>query len=244
MPNAKSIPATNRILQTLSSQEGARLLARHQQVKLTYGAILCEYGKPLRHVYFLNSGIVSLLVPVAGHPSVEVGLVGRESMAGMGLFLGVNLSPVRMLVQGAGTAMRIEAAAFHAEIKRNPSLQLELNRYLFGFMAQVSQTAGCNSFHQIGARLARWLLMTHDRVGNDKFEVTHEFLAHMLAVRRSGVSLAARILQKKKLIHYSRGKLTILHRKGLERAACACYESVAKLQKLALIRSEIISAAA
>ncbi len=226
MSIAKYIPATNSVLRSLSRKDSQRLFARHEQVNLTYGDVLCEPGKQLRYVYFLNSGIISLLAPVDGHASVEVGLVGSEGMAGMALFLGVGVSPVRMLVQGSGTAMRIKAAAFRHEIERNPVLQRALNRYLYGFMAQVAQTAGCNRFHRIGTRLARWLLMTHDRIRSNEFRLTHEFLAHMLGVRRAGITLAANILQKKKLIRYSRGKITILNRQGLERASCGCYRTV------------------
>lgn len=229
MSIAKHLPATNSILRALSRKDGQRLVVHNKQVKLKYGDILSEPGKKLRYVYFPNSGIISLLTPVAGHASVEVGLVGREGMAGMALFLGVGVSPVRMLVQGAGTAMRIEAVAFGQELKRNPLLRDALNRYLYEFMVQVGQTTGCNRFHQIGERLARWLLMTHDRIDSDEFLLTQEFLAHMLGVRRAGVTLAARDLQKKKLIRYSRGNLTIINRKGLERAACGCYRAVNKL---------------
>jgi len=229
MSIAKYTPATNRVLRALPHEDNRRLLARHEQVNLTYGDILCEPGQKLRHVYFPNSGIISLLTPVSGHASVEVGLVGKEGMAGMALFLGVGVSPVQMLVQGTGTAMRIKAAAFRREIKRSPVLQRGLNRYLFGFMAQVAQTAGCNRFHRIEARLARWLLMTHDRVDSNEFELTQEFLAHMLGVRRAGVTLAARELQRKELIRYSRGKIAILNRKGLERASCKCYRAVNEL---------------
>ena len=139
----KHAAATNLVLRTLSPKENQRLLARHQQVNLTYGDVLCEPGEQLRHVYFPNSGIISLLTPVDGHTSVEVGLVGREGMAGMALFLGVNVSPVGMLVQGSGTAMRIRAAEFRHELGRNPALRRSLNRYLYGFMAQVAQTTGC-----------------------------------------------------------------------------------------------------
>lgn len=226
MSPANTVPVTNRVLRTLSRKDGQRLFARHEQVDLVYGDVLCEPGKQLRHVYFPNNGVISLLTPVDGHMSVEVGLVGREGMAGMALFLGVGISPVRMLVQGSGTAMRIEAAAFRREIKRYPALQRGLNRYFYEFMAQVAQTAGCNRFHQTGERLARWLLMTHDRLQSNEFRLTHNFLAHMLGVRRSSVTLAARVLQKQKLIRYSRGKIAILDRRGLERASCGCYRAV------------------
>lgn len=218
--------AANSVLRALSSKENQRLLAHSEQVDLTYGDVLCEPGKHVRHVYFPNSGVISLLTPLDGHESVEVGLVGREGMAGMGLFLGISISPVRMLVQGSGTATRMKAAAFRDELKRNPVLQRELNQYLYAFMAQVAQTAACNRHHLLAARLARWLLMTHDRVRSDEFRLTQEFLAHMLGVRRVGVTGAAGQLQEKKLISYRRGNITILDRKGLERASCRCYRDV------------------
>lgn len=232
-------PANNGVLRALPGKDGRRLVKHHDQVKLTYGDILGEPGKQLRHVYFPNSGIISLLTPVGGHTNVEVGLVGREGMAGMALFLGVGVSPVRMLVQASGTALRIPAAAFRREIHRTPALHAALNHYLYDFMAQVAQTAGCNRFHHTGARLARWLLMTHDRVGSDEFLLTHDFLAQMLGVRRSGVSLAAKVLQMKKLIRYSRGRIVILNRKGLERASCACYRAVSDLGKHQPLRPHI-----
>jgi CRP-like cAMP-binding protein len=191
-----------------------------------YGDILSEPGDRIRHVYFPNSGLISLLAPVDGHASVEVGMVGREGMAGMGLFLGSSVSPVQMLVQGSGAATRMKAVSFCDEVKRSPALQRELNRYLYAFMAQVAQTAACNRHHQLGQRLARWLLMTHDRMQSSKFLLTQEFLAHMLGVRRVGVTKAAGLLQEKKLISYRRGNITILDRKGLERASCRCYAAV------------------
>lgn len=227
----KHSPAANGVLRSLSRKDGRRLVMHHDQVRLTYGDILCEPGKQLKHVYFPNSGIISLLTRVDGHSNVEVGLVGREGMAGMALFLGIGVSPVRMLVQASGTALRIPAAAFRREIRRTPTLHDALNHYLYDFMAQVAQTAGCNRFHRTGARLARWLLMTHDRVGSDEFLLTHDFLAQMLGVRRSGVSLAAKALQKKKLIRYSRGKIIVLDRDGLEHTSCACYRTVNDLGK-------------
>ena len=218
--------STNSVLRALSSRDRQRFLAHSEQVNLAYGDVLCEPGKPLRHVYFPDNGIISLLAPVDGHASVEVGLVGREGMAGMGLFLGIGVSPVRMLVQGSGSATRMKAAAFRNEMKRSPALRRELSHYLYAFMAQVAQTAACNRYHLLEKRLARWLLMTHDRVQSNEFHLTQEFLAHMLGVRRVGVSGAARRLQERKLISYHRGNITILNRKGLERASCRCYRDV------------------
>jgi CRP-like cAMP-binding protein len=226
MSDAKHAQATNGVLRALSLRQNQRLRAHSQHVNLVYGDVLCEPGKPIRHVYFPNNGIISLLTPVDGHASVEVGLVGKEGMAGMGLFLGISVSPVRMLVQGSGTAMRMQAVPFRNELKRNPALQRELSRYLYAFMAQVSQTAACNRHHLLGQRLARWLLMTQDRAQSNEFHLTQEFLAHMLGVRRVGVSEAARLLQEKGLISYRRGNITVLDRKGLERASCRCYRDV------------------
>jgi CRP-like cAMP-binding protein len=232
MQNDKSISAAKRsavansVLRGLSREEREHALARCEQVNLTYGDILNEPGDRIEHVYFPNEGLISLLTPVDGHMSVEVGMVGNDGMAGMPLAMGVHISPVRVLVQGSGTAMRMKAAAFRNELKRSPALQRELNHYLYAFMAQVAQTAACNRHHQLGARLARWLLMTQDRMQSREFRLTQEFLAHMLGVRRVGVTKAAALLQKSKLIRYSRGHITILNRKGLERASCRCYRAV------------------
>lgn len=221
-------PPTNFILQALRPKSSQRLLKLCKQVKLTYGDILCEPGDRIRYIYFINTGLVSMLTSVSGRESttVEVGLVGREGVAGLSLLLGVHISPVRMLVQGTGFAMRMNAADFGNELKRNPALQHQLNQYLYLFMAQVGQTAACNSHHVLEKRLARWLLMTHDRMQCNDFYLTQEFLSHMLGVRRVGVSVAATHLQVKKLISYRRGNMTILNRKGLERASCRCYVDV------------------
>lgn len=230
MAISRYAPPTNSVLQALPRGTAKRLLARCKQVNLAYGDILCEPGERIRHVYFPNDGIISLLTPLDGRASAEVGLVGREGMAGMGLFLGISVSPVRLLVQGAGTATRMEATRFRNELKRNPVLQRELNHYLYVFMAQVAQTAACNRHHLLDSRLARWLLMTQDRMQSDEFLLTQEFLAHMLGVRRVGVNRAAKLLQTKELIRYRRGRITVLDRRGLERASCRCYQAVNKIR--------------
>jgi CRP-like cAMP-binding protein len=229
MSSLKRTLAGNDLLAALSPNDRRRLLARCTQVDLTYADVLCESGARIRHAYFPNRGLISLLTPVDRRPNVEVGMVGREGMAGIPLFLGVNVSPVRALVQGSGSAMRITAAAFRNEVERNPSLRRELNRYLYTFIVQLAQTAACNTRHELRSRLARWLLMTHDRMQSDKFYLTQEFLAQMLGVQRAGVTKAAGLLQKKKLIRYRRGHITILDRRGLERASCSCYSSVNKI---------------
>jgi len=142
------------------------------------------------------------------------------------LALGIDASPVRALVQGGGPALRMNAARFRRELRRSPQLQRALQRYVYTLMAQISQTAGCNRFHVVQARLARWLLMTRDRLRSGEFRMTHQFLSHMLGVRRVGVTEAASVLQRRKLIEYSRGNIRILDNRGLEDAACSCYEGI------------------
>jgi len=214
----------NKLLATLPRAEYQRLLPNLQPVTLTFGEILYEPGDPIKYVYFPNDSHVSLLTPVDRHHALEVGLVGYEGMVGIGLALGIGMSSVRALVQGTGTAMRMKAAPFRKEFRLCPSLQREVHLYTHALMAQVAQTAACNRFHLVEARLARWLLMTRDRVCSNHFRLTHEFLGHMLGVRRVGVTKAARSLKQRKLIDYSRGNISIINGRGLEAAACSCYE--------------------
>jgi CRP-like cAMP-binding protein len=206
------------------------MLTGFEPVKLVYGQVLYEPAGQIRHVYFPTDCLVSLLTAVDKNRTLEVGMVGNEGMVGMPMVLGIGLSAVRALVQGSGTAMRMTAARFRAEFKKNPTLQRALFRYTHLLMAQVSQTAACNRFHQAEARLARWLLMTSDRMHVDEFRLTHEFLGHMLGLRRVGVTKAASVLERKKLIEYSRGNIKILNRTRLEAAACPCYRIVKNLQ--------------
>ncbi|MHB8551383.1 MAG: Crp/Fnr family transcriptional regulator [Acidiferrobacterales bacterium] len=222
----KQVPVKNSVLRALSRKSFHHMFTRCEQIDLSYGDILSEPGERIRHVYFPNSGLISLLTVIDGHESVAAGMVGSEGMAGMSLLLGIDVSPARTLVQGAGTALRMKAAYFGNEIRHNLVLRRELNHYLYAFIAQVSQTAACNRHHLVGQRLARWLLMTHDRMRSDEFRLTQDFLAHMLGVRRVGVSKAAALLQKMKLIRYTRGHISILNRKGLERESCRCYKAV------------------
>ena len=214
------------MLAALPRKQYQRLLTGLESVALTFGEVLHEPGERIQHVYFPSDSLVSLLTLVEGHLALEVGMVGSEGMVGVPLYLGTDVSPVRALVQGAGAAMRMKSARFSEEIRKSPQLQRELSRYTRALMAQITQTAACNRFHVVEARLARWLLMTRDRVRTDEFRLTHAFLGHMLGVRRVGVTTAARALQKRKLIAYSRGKISILDHRRLERAACSCYKLV------------------
>ena len=220
---------SNRILACLPSRDQKRLKGQLEPVALEFGRILYEPGKQIRKVYFPLDCLVSLLTAVDKRRSVEVGMVGNEGMAGMPFILGVGISGVRAIVQGAGQALCMSVAAFRKEFDRNPALQQALYRYTYALMAQVSQTAACNRFHDAEQRLARWLLMTGDRVGSDEFPLTQEFLAHMLGMRRVGITQAASELKRRKLIDYTRGQLQILNRPGLMRASCCCYQIVNKV---------------
>jgi CRP-like cAMP-binding protein len=213
----------NRLLAAVPREEYQRLLARLEPVSLTFGEVLYEPGETIAHVYFPGISLVSLLTLVDNHLALEVGLVGCEGMVGIPLSLGVGVSPFRALVQGSGLAMRMKSAHFLKELKQSPQLQRALNLYTHTLMAQVSQTAACNRFHMVEERLARWLLMTRDRVQSNDFHLTQEFLSHMLGVRRVGVTKAAGHLQKRQLIEYTRGNITIIDRQGLEAASCSCY---------------------
>jgi CRP-like cAMP-binding protein len=219
-------PIANSLLAALPRKSYQRLLSGLIPVELGFGDVLYEPGKRIHDVYFPSQSLVSLLTVVEGHLALEVGLVGREGMVGIPLALGIDASPVRALVQGGGPALRMQAGRFRRELSRSPPLQRALNRYVYTLMAQISQTAGCNRFHVVQSRLARWLLMTRDRVRSGEFRMTHQFLSHMLGVRRVGVTEAAGALQRRKLIEYSRGNIRILDDRGLEDAACACYEGI------------------
>jgi CRP-like cAMP-binding protein len=177
-------------------------------------------------VYFPNSGIVSLLAGDNERSTLEVGLVGNEGMVGLSIFLGVNYSLNRAVVQGVGSAMKMKATAFLKDCKNGGVLPRLLQRYSHSMLTQITQTAVCNQFHSVEARLARWLLMTNDRMGDDEFQITQEFLSNMLGVRREGVNKAAGQLQRRNLITYGRGCLKVLDRAGLEASSCGCYEII------------------
>ena len=216
----------NRLLAALPAKEYERLLAGLEPVKLTYGEVLYEPGEQMQHVYFPSDCLVSLLTVVEGHRALEVGLVGREGMVGFRLALGITTASVRALVQGTGTAVRMKSARFLRECHRSPALQRALLHFVNALMIQISQTAACNRFHTVEARLARWLLMTRERLPSSEFHLTQEFLADMLGVRRAGVTAAASALQGRKLIRYRRGTITILDQQGLEASSCSCYQHV------------------
>ena len=220
------MPIANSLLAALPGRDYQRLLARVEPVTLTFGEVLYRPGEPIRHVYFPTDALVSLLTLVEGHMALEIGLVGREGMLGIPLALGTHESPVRALVQGTGTALRMTSAHFLGNLKKSAPLQREIHRYIHERMVQITQTAACNRFHQVEARLARWLLMTRDRVQSNEFRLTQDLLGCMLGVLRVAVTKAAGALQQRKLISYRRGEISILDGQGLEEAACRCYQVV------------------
>lgn len=175
------------------------------------------------HVYFPINSVISLVATLADGARLEVGIIGNEGMLGASIVLGVNVSPQHAVVQGSGSALRMSAAAFRRRCKQDIGLRMLMNRYVHVLMEQLAQTAACTRYHRVECRLARWLLMTRQRVGNDRFHLTHEFLAYMLGVRRAGVTHAARSLHAQGLIDYRRGAITVLDPPGLKKASCACY---------------------
>jgi len=226
MPPAKSPPIANRLLAALPKKDYLRLVRHLEEVPLVFEKILYRPDELISDVYFLNSGIVSLLAGLKERATLEVGLVGNEGMVGLGVFLGVTSSMNRAVVQGAGSAMKMKANALRKVCNNGGALPRLLQRYSHSVLMQITQSAVCNQFHSVNARLARWLLMTQDRMGDDEFRLTQEFLSHMLGVRREGVSVAAGDLQRRKLISYSRGHLKVLDRAGLLAISCGCYEII------------------
>ena len=216
----------NELLAAMPRKAYDALLPALVPVKLAFGEVLYRSGEPIADVYFPCESMISLLLPVEHHIDIEVGLVGREGMVGASLSLGITDSPVKALVQGAGSALRLSAARFRRELAGNPALQRAVNRYLHSLMQQITQTAACNRFHVVEARLARWLLMTRDRMRSSRFRMTHEFLSHMLGVRRATVNVATGMLKKAGFIRYVRGQITVVDRPGLESASCDCYRAI------------------
>jgi CRP-like cAMP-binding protein len=216
----------NRLLAALPDDERQRLAARLELVELTLRQLLYEPGKPIEHIYFPFDSVLSVLAVMDDDQAVEVATVGNEGMVGIPVFLGVSTSPGLSFCQIPGRSLRMAAGAFRDLANGAGAFQQVLQRYTFAFFTQLSQGSACNRLHHMDQRLARWLLLTHDRVGRDQFPLTQEFMAQMLGVRRATVTDAARRLQQAGLITYSRGTLTIADRKGLETASCECYRII------------------
>jgi CRP-like cAMP-binding protein len=225
-PNGRS----NRLL-TLLRAEDRECLQRHlEPVVLEYRRPLYDAGKPVEFVYFIETGVASLVLTMANGQAAEVGTIGNEGFVGLPVLLGGDSAPTTSVyVQVPGTGLRMRAEAFSEELERSPAMRATMLRYAHAFFNQVAQSAACATFHSLEQRCCRWILKTHDRMRSDQFLLTHEFLAMMLGVRRAGVTVSAGALRRAGLIQYTRGEVTILDRAGLERRACECY-GVSKMQ--------------
>ena len=226
------VPATadaaplNRLLRALPENEYERIQEHLEEVQVEQRQVLYDPNEPIRYVYFPETMVVSLVTVLEDGGTVEIGTTGYEGMAGLPLFLGDGTSAVQAFAQIPGRAFRMEAATF-LKLAATPSeFHQVLLRYTHAFLNQVAQTAACNAKHFVDERCARWLLMTHDRVADNEFPLTHEFLAFMLGVRRAGVSVAMRALQDEGVVRYTRGRVRVIDREGLERISCECYRLV------------------
>lgn len=223
---AASAPPVNRLLARLPPKEYQRLLPLLRLVPLKLKHVLNEPGSSILHVHFPILGVVSAVTVMQDGRSIEVATIGNEGMVGLTAFLGYEESPNRMIVQVNGEALRMDADTLRVETTGASPLQIVLRRYHVAFHYQMSQAVACNGLHTVEQRCCRWLLMTHDRAQTDEFILTHEFLSHMLGVRRVSVTLVLKPLQDAGLIRNHRGRITVLDRKRLEARACECYQTV------------------
>lgn len=224
----KDLPLSNSIIEQLPKRSRARLIEACSRVHLHMGEILVDARHPFSQVYFPLHGFISLVAAVPGHKPIEIGLIGNEGMLGATLALRVREAPIRAIVQGAGSALCMPVAAFARELEDNLELDRALCRYIHISIAHMARSSVCARFHEIEPRLAKWLLMSHDRAYADVFHYTHDYLASMLGVRRSGISVAANRMQRKKVIRYHRGEIVVLDRRALEGMACDCYAEHSK----------------
>jgi CRP-like cAMP-binding protein len=216
-------PGANRLLALLPRADYERLRPHLEYMTLKYRQSLYRAYRPIGFVYFIETGVGSLVNTMANGDAAEVGTIGNEGVVGLPLLLQDERSPTSVYVQVPGTGQRMKASLFRKELARSASMRTVMLHYAHAFFNQVAQSAACNQFHSLEQRCCRWLLMTHDRMESDQFLLTQEFLAMMLGVQRTGVTAAAGALQRAGLINYRRGNVTIRDRRGLERRACECY---------------------
>ena len=224
-PAPGSSPVNN-LLALLPRPDRVAIHALCEPAELEFGTVMCNPDDPIEHVYFPTDSYVSLITPPGVAESLEVGMVGSEGIFGITLMLDIKTSPLLGVVQGGGPALRMRSSRFTKAARDHKAFRGALNRYMFVLTTQLAQSAACNRFHHLDERMARWLLMTHDRAHRDTFHLTHQFLAYMLGVRRAGITEAAGRLQAKQLIRYTRGELMVLDRRGLEAMACPCYAAL------------------
>ena len=223
---SREAASANSLLAGLPQADYERLLPSLEPLTLKLGEVLHEPGVPVRHAYFPIDCVVSLLAETQGEGSLEVGLVGYEGLVGIALVLDEETPCGRALVQSSGTALRIGAAALRKALQRSEPLQHALHRYAFAKLAAARQSAACNCYHRLEARLARWLLMTCDRLRSDECSLTQAYLAAMLGMRRATINEAAGLLRQRALIAYRRGRITVVDRPGLQATACGCYTRI------------------
>jgi CRP-like cAMP-binding protein len=216
----------NRLLTGLPLDAFELLAPSLEPVALSFKEVLYDADEPIGFIYFIETGMVSMLALLEAGDLLEVGVVGPEGLVGMPVVFGADRSSTQAMVQMAGTALRVRAPVIRQAFNGSEALRNLLMRYMQALHAQVTQTAACNGRHTLEERLARWILIAHDRAGDDCFPMTHEFMSMMLGVRRSGVSIAAGILKKSGVINYGNGDMVVLDRPGLEAAACECYGAV------------------
>lgn len=223
MPAHMQLPVGNDLVESLPGAEKDRLLARCEVVELVDGANLSDAGQSYEHAWFPLSGLISQGARLRHHTPLDMGLIGSEGMLGATLALGVDTAPLQAVVAGPGSALRVGAAELRMTLREGGALRQRIDQYLYTVLAQLARTATCNRFHAIGPRLARCLLIATDRTSTNHVHLTHQALAAMLGVRRSGITVAARALRDQGLIRYARGEIVILDRDGLKAAACTCY---------------------
>lgn len=223
--------SANHLLAGLPPTYRRQLVHRCETVDLKFGVGLATSDRRISHVYFPLSGFISVIVPADASHTLEVGLIGREGMLGATLLLGVATSPLQALVQGDGVALRMTATRFRTALDESASLRVLIGRYCFVMLRQCAQSAACAHYHAVAARLARWILMTQDRVLGSELQLTQDFLSRMLGARRVGVTQAASSLKAAKLISYQRGQMSIRDRAGLEAVACSCYATERRIYR-------------
>jgi CRP-like cAMP-binding protein len=218
----------NRILAALPEKDYERLLLQLEPVELAHGEVLCEPNDPISHLYFINEGMASLVALTEEGQSIEVGVVGKEGVLGFQAIFGGDMMQHRALVQIPGAALRVKTGKVKDELNPPGILHNLLMRYNYAMLTQITQSVVCNRFHEVEERLARWLLICHDRAESDDLPLTQEFLSIMLGARRPGVNAAIGMLEKGELIHHSRGKVVVIDRQGLEKVSCECYRIAKK----------------
>lgn len=228
----QAVPPANRLISALPKKEYLSLLPELTEVSLASGEVLFERGDTVRHVYFPNTSIISLLSNLAEQSRLQVGLVGNEGVVGISVFMGIDKASTRGLVQAGGSAIKMKSATMRRISNQPSSLHTLLHRYTYSRLTQISQLSACNRFHTVPARLARFLLMTSDRTDSNGLRLTQDFLAQLLGIRREAVNIAAGAFQKQRIINYTRGMISILNRAALEKSSCSCYAIIKESSNL------------